>query len=437
MNDNKENIIETEVVATESEDTSVQNAEIMSAENGEVALNNTDKKGKKKNRKQKKNSAKKLLAAVIAVVIVAALAVGGFAGVKLLEKSMPATFEPPTPTSGKGTGYYRHCYEELGDSEKLMYAVILQSIYSMPEKIEVPSLTEGDFSKVFEALSYDNPDLFCLGVSSKLAAEGKKTYFIPEYSMSYEEYSAKLTEVNGIASAIASNAVTYTSEYERELYIHDYIINHCTYALGETNGNDIYGCLVNGKASCEGYSRAFQYILSAVGIDNRLVTGEASDAEGNFIGHMWNYVIIGGDGYFTDVTWDDPSSDSSVLRHTYFNNTTAEILVTHRDIRQAVPFCNATKFNFFVYENSLLQYGDEDALRDALERIIKNSQNRGYKCAEMRFESAEAMEWALEAMFKKSVIFDVYTSIGLAESMNNNSIYYSSDDKAFAVCLYY
>lgn len=389
------------------------------------------------NKNKKGGNAKKLLVAIIVLVVAAAVVVGGFSGIKLIEKSMPSTFEPAAPTSGKGTGYYRHCYEELGDSEKLMYAVILQSVYSMPEKIEVPELTDGDFSKVFEALSYDNPDLFCLGISSKLVKEGKKTYFVPEYSMSYDEYTAKLTEVNAIASTIASNAVSYTSEYERELYIHDYIINHCTYELGASFGNDIYGCLVNGKASCEGYSRAFQYILSAVGIDNRLITGEAADSEGNYIGHMWNYMIIGGDGYFTDVTWDDPSSDSSVLRHTYFNNTTAEILVTHRDIKQSVPFCNATKFNFFLYENSLLSYGNEDELRDSLERIINNSKNRGYKCAEMRFESLEAMEWALDAMFKKSVIFDVYTGLGLAESMSNNSIYYSSDDKTFAVCLYY
>lgn len=398
---------------------------------------NENNENKNKNKNKKGGNAKKLLIAIIVLVVAAAVVVGGFSGIKLIEKSMPSTFEPAAPTSGKGTGYYRHCYEELGDSEKLMYAVILQSVYSMPEKIEVPELTDGDFSKVFEALSYDNPDLFCLGISSKLVKEGKKTYFVPEYSISYDEYTAKLTEVNAIASAIASNAVSYTSEYERELYIHDYIINHCTYELGASFGNDIYGCLVNGKASCEGYSRAFQYILSAVGIDNRLITGEAADSEGNYIGHMWNYMIIGGDGYFTDVTWDDPSSDSSVLRHTYFNNTTAEILVTHRDIKQSVPFCNATKFNFFVYENSLLSYGNEDELRDSLERIINNSKNRGYKCAEMRFESLEAMEWALDAMFKKSVIFDVYTGLGLAESMSNNSIYYSSDDKAFAVCLYY
>lgn len=388
-----------------------------------------------KNNKSK--NAKRIFTAVIVLVVLAALTLGGFSAMKLIQRSLPASFEPPAPTSGKGTGYYRHCYEELNDSEKLMYAVILQNVYSMPEKIEVPELSQGDFSRVFEALSYDNPDLFSLGISSKLVQEGKKTYFIPEYSMSYEEYSSKLAEVNAIASAVASSAMQYTSEYERELFIHDYIVNHCSYELNVPNGNDIYGCLVNGKASCEGYSRAFQYILSAVGIDNRLVTGEAADNDGTFIGHMWNYAIIDGDGYFTDVTWDDPSSDSNVLRHTYFNASTQQILLNHRDIKQSIPFCNATRFNFFVYENAVLSYGDEAALRDSLERVINNSKNRGYACAEMRFESAEAVEWALDAMFKKSVIFDVYTQLGLAENMENNSIYYSSDNETLTVCLYY
>ena len=152
---------------------------------------------------------------------------------------------------------------------------------------------------------------------------------------------------------------------------------------------------------------------------------------------MWNYAVIGGDGYFTDVTWDDPSSDTNVLRHTYFNNTTAQILVNHRDIKQTLPFCNATKFNFFTYENALLTSGDEAELKDALQRVINNSKNRGYTSAEMKFDSVESMKWALDAMFKKSVIFDVYTELGLAESMDGGSVYYSSDDKTFTVCLYY
>lgn len=380
---------------------------------------------------------KKIIISVICVAVVLALTLGGFFAVSIMKNKLPSTFTPSAPTSGKGTGYYRHCYEELNDNEKLMYAVILQSVYSMPEKIEVPALSEGDFSKVFEALSYDNPDLFCLGLTSTLKEDGKKVYFVPEYSMTYDEYSAKLSEVNAIASAVSTNAMQYTSEYERELYIHDYIVNHCTYQLNAQNGNDIYGCLVSGKASCEGYSRAFQYILSAVGIDNRLVTGEAEDGKGGYIGHMWNYAVIGGDGYFTDVTWDDPSSDTNVLRHTYFNSTTAQILVNHRDIKQTLPFCNATKFNFFTYENALLTSGDEAELKDALQRVINNSKNRGYTSAEMKFDSVESMKWALDAMFKKSVIFDVYTELGLAESMDGGSVYYSSDDKTFTVCLYY
>lgn len=384
-----------------------------------------------------KNKNKKNIIIIIAFFVLAALTVGSFVGLKLVQMNQPTVFAPPEPTSGEWTGYYRHCYAELADDEKLLYATILQSVYSMPERIEVPALTTGDFGKVFEAISYDNPDLFCLSTSSTLIQEGKKIFFLPEYNMTYEEYSSKLAEANAIASKIASNAIQYTSDYERELYIHDYIINHCTYELNSQNVNDIYGCLVNAKASCEGYSRTFQYLLSAVGIDNRLITGQAADSSDKFIGHMWNYVIIDDNGYFTDITWDDPSTDGSVLRHTYFNVTTSDILVAHKEIHQTVPLCTTSKYNFFTYENAVLGYGDNEAFEESLENVIFNSRNRGYKCAELKFKSKEAVDWAVNAMFKENVIYNVYRNLGILDSIGENGVYYSTDDRMFTVCIYY
>lgn len=62
-----------------------------------------------------------------------------------------------------------------------------------------------------------------------------------------------------------------------------------------------YGALVNGKAVCEGYAKAFKLLCDRAGIPCVLVGGKANGGD-----HMWNYVMIGNTWYLVDLTFDDP-----------------------------------------------------------------------------------------------------------------------------------
>ncbi len=385
-----------------------------------------------------KNKKVRLVAIVVAVVILAGVVSLSLLNI-LSNVLKPADFSYIEIPSGENTGYYRYSYNELNQNERNIYNVIMQSIYNMPERIEVPALEDGDLLKIFEAISYDNPDLFCLGLTSTLQREGQKIYFVPDYIMTYEEYSMKLSSARSIANTIAQQAMAYSTQYEQELYVHDYIINHCTYNSNtqNTNVNNMYGCLVEGYASCEGYSRAFQYIMSALNIDNRLVTGEASDDGITYIGHMWNFVVIDGKGYFVDVTWDDPSSENSVLQHTYFNVTTEQILLRHANIKQSIPFCNEKEANFFYKEGAVLSKTNADTLKDSLETIILKSKHRGYSSAEIKFDSPEALSWAIEEFFTNGVVYRSYQITGLLKDEPNAQVYYSVNEELNTICMYF
>lgn len=376
---------------------------------------------------------------IVAVVAVLALIVSGVFIAAVYETVLkPAEFTYTEPASGEGTGYYRYCYSELSDEEKRVYSVIMQSIYDMPERIEIPQLGTGDLDKIFTALSHDNPDLFCLGINCSVYTEGYKTYFEPTYIMTVEEYKAKLVEVKNIAAAIVNAANTFTSVYEKELYVHDYLINHCTYTDTADNSlvNTMYGCLVEGKAACEGYSRSFQYIMSQLNIDNRLVTGESAEDGVNYIGHMWNYVVIDGQGYFVDVTWDDPKSSGSVLRHTYFNVNTNDILLEHK-IDQVLPLCTATTYNYFIYENAYLPIGAGEVFEMYVDNAVHNALQRGYKCIELRFTDAGTMEQARNSLFNDGVIYNVYKDAGILSQLDGAKVYYSSDEDLNIICLFF
>ena len=74
---------------------------------------------------------------------------------------------------------------------------------------------------------------------------------------------------------------------KKMLFFHDYLIEHCAYHedTGNWQAYTAAGALLNGKAVCEGYSRAFQLLLNQEGIDNYLMTGSARDPSGRVDGH--------------------------------------------------------------------------------------------------------------------------------------------------------
>jgi hypothetical protein len=386
-------------------------------------------------------SNKKVLA-ILAIVVVFAVVVGGMIISGIYNSILkPADFDdvPVLLINDTENGKFRHAYEDLNDNEKKVYSVIMQSIHTQPERIEIPALEDGDLSTIFSAISFDNPELFNLGLNCKIYTEGYKTYFEVDYTLEYNDYLAKLKEAKDIASVIIDGASAYTSVYEKEKYVHDYIVNHCTYTLPEESAmaNTMYGCLVEGRAACEGYSRTFQYIMSALNIDNRLVIGDGSNDGTSYIEHMWNYVVLDGNGYFVDVTWDDPKTEGAVLRHTYLNVTTNDILLKHRIRKPELPLCTDTKYNYFVYENAMLNVGSGEVFESIVSNAVYSSIQKGYKCVELRFSDRAVMEQAKNTLFNTGMIYSVYREAGLIQDVGSKQLYYSSDDKMNTICLFF
>ncbi len=157
-----------------------------------------------------------------------------------------------------------------------------------------------------------------------------------------------------VTEAIAALITDGMSDYEKELALHDYIIDVSDYDRAELypglgspdpDNSNPYGTLINGRAICSGYSGTFQLFMDMLGIECVTVNGAANaDREE----HAWNMVRLGGEWYCVDVTWDDPVglvTNSDFERHQYFN-VTSEYL---RDTRhfwegEDVPEATATEF---------------------------------------------------------------------------------------------
>lgn len=120
------------------------------------------------------------------------------------------------------------------------------------------------------------------------------------------------------------------SDLEKVYRIHNYLVNNTYYAIESTDPNiyTAYGALIEGKAVCSGYSKAFQILSHRAGVPSIYVSGIAFNGE-SMESHAWNKVMVDGDWYNIDVTWDDPVSTRPILRYDYFLKSDRELKDHH------------------------------------------------------------------------------------------------------------
>ena len=163
---------------------------------------------------------------------------------------------------------------------------------------------------VADRVYYELPELFCVERLTFVYTDILKAVTV-EYNCQPQEYSAMLAEcvsaADRLLNGIEGNAAL--GEAEKALLIHDRLAVHCEYDEAGLNGGepsararDLYGALVNRVAVCDGYTRAYLYLLNRVGI-------RCSYCYSTALNHSWNVVWIGGVPYYVDVTYDDPTPD--------------------------------------------------------------------------------------------------------------------------------
>ncbi len=150
----------------------------------------------------------------------------------------------------------------------------------------------------------------------------------------WEQDLAILNALAGIPALTDENL----SDYERELALHDWMIDWAEYDPGALTSGPVgdpmpdndnpYGFLAGRKGICLGYASTFQLLMDLSGIECVTVRGMS---HGGMSEHAWNLVKLEEEWYAVDVTWDDPVASFPVPRamaHKYFN-VTSEFLRLH------------------------------------------------------------------------------------------------------------
>ncbi len=218
---------------------------------------------------------------------------------------------------------------------------------------------------------------------------------------------AKTQEILG---SIIKDGMT---DYEKELAIHDYIVSHCSYGQEEESQEyafRAYGALVQGTAVCNGYAEAMCLLLSCVGVENEIMTGEA---DGEL--HAWNRVCLDGQWYQVDATWNDPVPDrGSFVGHMYFNVTDAEMDDTHIWNEEGYEDCVASEYNYFKYNGDVYQYSQlenlvrSESLRDITATIEVKVTDYSESTYDFNFinniDGILRINWSVEPMGSSNVL---------------------------------
>lgn len=275
------------------------------------------------------------------------------------------------------SGYY---FNQLARDEKEIYIKIDDAAKKIRKTVFLGTVHSEGLSdkvgKVLTAYFYDNPHIYYISNRYVVATSDVKLFEISTLELNYiisskDEIEAKNEQLDRAINKIITSTITKAmTEFERELAIHDALVEKVDYYNYE-NIEDIpcikhtaYGALVQNEAVCDGYSKAFKLLLEKIGIDNVIVHGSTED-----VAHAWNAVNIGDEYYHVDTTSDKLNVGKKQVIHTYFNLTDKQISETHsinHDFK--VPQCNSEKYNYYNKQGYIIF--EQDNLYNKLNEII-------------------------------------------------------------------
>lgn len=351
---------------------------------------------------------------------------------KQQEPSKETKWETEPEATALSQGVTRYYYEQLDTREKNAYAAIIAEIEGFPQRIEIPSLTHDQLSRVFEALTYDNPILMMLGTKCYISMEKGTAYFRCDYRYSQAEYQQKRAAVEAAVKELLAGMDQDGSDWEKELYIHDIVVRMCQYSnTGQTDESTAYGTLVTGQAACEGYARSMKLLLDYAGIEAYVISGKAQEEDGKTQNHMWNIVKIDGNYYHLDATWDDPvgKNGENGIQHVFFNLSDTDISNTHSGFNSANP-CDKDDANYYVKHGTYFsQYGDSTRtqITEALTQQLKHDKKR----VELKFSTPEIYKQARMGLVEDEQIYRILENAKRASGANirTGEVHWSANEK--------
>ncbi len=324
-------------------------------------------------------------------------------------------------------------YSVLSAEQKYIYAAALKAVELGENKLTFTEVDHKEYLEIYAdaltAMISDHPEFFWLSgeaaANSEFSMGSDKGKVTLELSLHYHWESADLDlakkDFDAASKEIINEASAYEDIFDRVKFVHDSIVtgaeyDRLSYETGSSAllglSNSAYGALVEGRALCGGYSRAFSHIMHELGIETFYVTGEADGGP-----HAWNVIKLGGEYYHIDLTWNDTDKEDCPAVYSYFCITSEEIERTHT-VDKEFSFLKAEskEYNYHIRKSLYI----EDYSYEAVKKLYDGGEDK--KVFSLKFANSMTYEKAME---------DLIDDHSFAELISSDDFVYFQDEKQF------
>jgi len=281
-------------------------------------------------------------------------------------------------------------YDNLQPGMRQLYLEIYLALSNYTDSFYICSVSPDDIDLAFNCVMGDHPEIFYVNgyLFTKYTSSDEiiKIEFTPGFTMEESKANEYKDYIKEYRDAFMKGISMSAGDYEKIKYTYEFVILNTEYNIESEENQNILSVLYNGESVCQGYAKAFQYLVSNLNIQSALVVGYVNDEEG----HAWNLVRCNGLYYYVDCTWGDSSysvNEDSLpgmgINYDYLNITTDELQKTHViDNFALVPSCVSNKDNYYVKEGLYFTSVDAQQLSNAFENAkAGNKKNVELKCS--------------------------------------------------------
>ncbi len=296
-------------------------------------------------------------------------------------------------------------YKQLDEEDRLTYREILKGLQENTADIYIHASEAERANEIFQFILKDCPEIFwCDGTITATSYDGQEPYTVlkPTYTYDAAAKEQMTAQIEAQASQCLSGIWADESDYNKILYVYEYIVNTVDYDLEAPDNQNIYSVFIHQRSVCAGYSKAAQYLLERLGVFCTYVTGTTSGGQN----HAWNLVKCEGNYYYMDVTWGDPVFQASegedvnqfqLISYDYMLCDDTELLKNHTPDRDvALPACTMMNRNYYMMNNMYYTSYDPDLALMRMNNVI----SKGGNPVVLKFASDAIYEEAHDDVFE-------------------------------------
>ena len=289
----------------------------------------------------------------------------------------------------------RYIINQMSGDMRDNFMAVYNALCNFEESVDfphpIPDENKKEVYTIMFTILYECPEIFQWnGEVNTYTYEGQEDETAGinlAYKLDQDTYKDDLSKCQEVVDLLKQQTEGM-SDYDKELYVYDYLAKNITYDdVSETSGT-IYGALVENRARCAGIGSAVKYICDEIGL--KCVTLFCFKDEESFDGgHVWNAINIDGSWYDIDITADVIDEDTDVngylfygavnVPHTWIEDCHAPIATYYTDYFN-IPESTTFDKDYHVLNGSFVKSGEDFAARyrDALIKAFDDGSNLVY-----------------------------------------------------------